>query len=333
MKISRILGTGHYVPEKVVTNDDMAKIVETSDEWIRTRTGIQNRRVVKDDEATSDLAVRAAKNALEAAKLSAKDIDLIVLASITPDTYMPAGAVYVQAKLGTKCPAFDISAACAGWSYGMTVTDGLLRSGAYKKVLFIGAECLTRVTNWNDRTTCVLFGDGAGAVVMTAEDIPDDTPMAKRHGLLATSLGCDGTLANELIIHAGGSRKIASAQTVAENQHTIYMNGRAIFSNAVRLMSESAESVLEQAGLTARDVDWVIPHQANLRIIEAIAKRLDLPMAKVAVNIQDYGNTSSASIPIALDQMVKKGQIKKDTLILMTGLGGGLAWGAVLYRW
>ncbi len=333
MKTSVIIGTGHYVPERIVTNDDMAKIVDTNDEWIRTRTGIERRHYVADDQATSDLAAAAGRNAMAAAGVEATDIDCLILASITPDTYMPAGAVYVQTKLGLSCPSFDVSAACAGFAYGLTVADGLLRSGIYKKILFIGAECLTRVTNFRDRTTCVLFGDGAGAVVLEAQEIPDGTPLSRRRGILSVDLGCDGSLASELIITSGGSKRTASEETVRENAHTIYMNGRAIFSNAVRHMSDSAEAVLLQAGMRASDVDYIIPHQANLRIIEAIAKRLEIPMHKIVVNIQEYGNTSSASIPIALDQMVRKGEIKPGMTVLMTGLGGGLAWGAALVRW
>jgi len=319
------------VPTEVVTNVDLAKLVERSDEWIRTRTGIGERRRLEAGEATSDMAVRAAEQALAAAGVPPQDVDVIMVATITPDLPMPACAVLVQEKLGARCPAFDISAACAGFSYGLTLADSLIRAGTYKRVLFVGAETLSRVTNWQDRTTCILFGDGAGAVLLEAHDTPPGAAPAR--GILATHLGCDGTLAKELMIPAGGSAVPASSATVAGGQHAIFMNGRAIFSNAVRSMSESAEQVLAAAKVGVEDVDFVIPHQANMRIIEAIAKRLAVPMDKVLVNIERFGNTSSASIPIVLDEAVRDGRIRTGDLVLMTGLGGGLAWGAALVRW
>ena len=326
MKRACIVGTGRYVPERVVTNADLAKIVDTSDEWIVTRTGIRERHHV-DDEMTSDLAAGAGKQALEAAGISGADLDLIIVATVTPDTPMPACAVHVQQKLGATCPAFDISAACAGWPYGLAVGSSMIESGFGNNVLVIGAETLSSVTNWNDRTTCILFGDGSGAVVLQGRESDESGP-----GILANHLGSDGSLAKELIIPAGGTAMPSSAQTAEESLHAIQMNGRAIFGNAVREMSASAEKVLELAKMTADDVDFVVPHQANLRIIEGVTKRLGIDPTKVVVNIERYGNTSSASIPIAFDEAVRDGRIKPGMVVLFTGLGGGLAWGATLLR-
>ena len=327
MKRACIVGTGRYVPERVVTNAELAKIVDTSDERIVTRTGIRERRRVG-DEMTSDLAARAAKNALDAAGLSGSDIDLLVVATVTADTPMPACAVHVQQKIGASCPAFDLSAACAGWPFGLSVGTSMIRSGVYNRVLVIGAETLSSITNWNDRTTCILFGDGAGAVILEGKEVDENGP-----GILATHLGTDGSQANELIVPAGGTAMPSSAETVDESLHAIRMNGRTIFGYAVREMSASSEKVLEAAGIKAEEVDLVVPHQANLRIIEGVTKRLGVDPDKVVVNIERFGNTSSASIPIAFDEAVREGRVKPGMVILFAGLGGGLAWGATLLRW
>jgi 3-oxoacyl-[acyl-carrier-protein] synthase III len=333
MILARVAGTGRCVPERVVTNEDLSRIVETSDEWIRTRTGIGQRHLVSEGEATSDLAAEAGRRALASAGIGAGDIDLVLVATVTADMPMPSCAMMVQQKIGARCPAFDVGAACAGFSYGLTVADGLIRSGVYRRVLFVGAEALSCYMDWTDRTTCVLFGDGAGAVVLTGEeqDVTRESPEAR--GILATSLGADGSQWKELNIMGGGSLHPPSAETLAAGLHHMRMNGRAIFSSAVRLMSEACEEVLAAVGMTARDVDLVVPHQANLRIIEAIMRRLDVSPDRVLVNIERYGNTSSASIPIALDEAARGGRLQDGMSVLCTGLGAGLAWGAALIRW
>jgi 3-oxoacyl-[acyl-carrier-protein] synthase-3 len=333
MILTRIAGTGRSIPEKVLTNNDLTRIVDTNDEWIRTRTGIRERRMIADGQVTSDMAAEAAARALEAAGVTGRDLETIIVATVTPDTYMPACAVYVQQKLGESCPAFDVSAACAGFCYGLQVGDALVRSGTHRVVLLIGAEALTRVTDWTDRTTCILFGDGAGAVVLRAEEstVPPQSPKAR--GVLAVHLGADGAHAGELAMLGGGSQHPASAETVAKRFHYINMNGRAVFIQAVRCMSDSSEKVLAQLGMKPAEIDLVIPHQANLRIIEGVARRLEIPMERVLVNIERYGNTSSASIPIALDEAVREERVRPGMNILVTGLGGGLAWGSALIRW
>ncbi|HLU68159.1 MAG TPA: beta-ketoacyl-ACP synthase III, partial [Kofleriaceae bacterium] len=303
------------------------------DEWIRTRTGIRERRLMGEGEATSDMVVEAGRRALEMAGLAPTDLDLIVVATVTPDMPMPSCAAIAQHKLGARCPAFDLSAACAGFIYGLTVVDGLIESGRFGKVLLVGAEGLSRFLDWDDRTTCILFGDGAGAMVLVGEE--QDAPPSSRQarGMLATHIAADGSFAPQLQVPAGGTREPASLETVQGRRHFIRMDGRAVFSQAVRSMSDACLAVLERAGLTTADVDWVLPHQANLRIIDAIVKRLDLDRDRVLVNLDLYGNTSSASIPIGLDQAVRGGRIREGDLILSCGLGAGLVWGAALLRW
>ena len=305
-----VLGAGHYVPEKIVTNKDLEKIVDTSDEWIRTRTGIEERRIANDQENTSDMAFKAAKNALQKANIEAQDIDLILVATVTPDKSFPSVSCILQDKLGaTKAAAMDISAACSGFMYGMITAKQFIESEAYKHVLVIGAEKLSKITDWEDRNTCVLFGDGAGAVVMG--------PVSEEHGILSFELGADGN---------GGKH-------LEEKDNAIVMNGREVFKFAVRQMPESSVQVVEKAGYSKEDVDYLIPHQANIRIMEAARERLGIDVDRMAVNVNKYGNTSAASIPIALSEAVEQGKIDTGDLIVLVGFGGGLTWGAVALKW
>ncbi|MED1442803.1 3-oxoacyl-[acyl-carrier-protein] synthase III [Aeribacillus composti] len=304
-----IIGIGRYIPEKVVTNYDLEKIMDTSDEWIRTRTGIEERRIASDDMKTSDLGARAALEAIEDAKISPEEIDMIIVATATPDQSFPSVACVLQERLGAKrAAALDISAACSGFIYAMATAEQFIQTGAYKKILVVGAEKLSKITDWNDRSTGVLFGDGAGAVVLG--EVSND------RGILSFELGADGS---------GGKH-------LYEKGH-IVMNGREVFKFAVRQMGESSINVLEKAGLTKEDVDFLIPHQANIRIMEAARQRLELPEEKMSKTIHKYGNTSAASIPISLYEEVKAGKIKDGDLIVMVGFGGGLTWGAIALRW
>ncbi|MEM9489921.1 MAG: beta-ketoacyl-ACP synthase III [Myxococcota bacterium] len=330
---TRLISTGSCVPERVVTNEDIARRVDTSDEWIRTRTGIRERRVLSENEATSDIAAEAGRRACEAAGIAPSDIECLVVATTTPDMPMPSCAIMTQAKLGTRGPAFDVAAACAGFTYGTTVVDGLIRGGLYKRVLFIGAEALSKFLDWDDRNTCILFGDGAGAVVAVPHhsEAPDNSPEAR--GILASHLDADGKFWKDLNIAAGGTKQPPSAESVAAKQHYLRMNGRVIFSQAVRNLSDASERALVKAGLSADDVDLVIPHQANLRIIDAVARRMRIPEDKFVINLDRYGNTSAASIPIALDHAVRDGRVKDGMVILHCGLGAGLTWGGVVVRW
>ncbi|WP_067840565.1 beta-ketoacyl-ACP synthase III [Amphibacillus sediminis] len=305
-----IIGVGHYVPKRILTNFDLEKIVDTSDEWIRTRTGIEERHIAADDEDTSDMAYQAAISALEDAELSASELDLILVATITPDHPFPSVACQLQAKLGaTKAAAMDISAACAGFMYGMVTAKQFIDSGVYRHVLVIGAEKLSKITDWEDRNTCVLFGDGAGAAVLS--------PVQEDRGILSFELGADGT---------GG-------HALYQEDDKIRMNGREVFKFAVRQMPESAVHVVEQAGLDKEDVNYLIPHQANVRIMEAARNRLGISEEKMAYSINKYGNTSAASIPIALSEDVKQGKINDGDLVVLVGFGGGLTWGAIALRW
>lgn len=319
-----IMGTGSYVPERILTNDDLAKIVDTNDEWITTRTGIRERRIAADDEATSDLAFKAAEKAIIDAGIDKNEIELIIVATMTQDHLTPSTAALVQDKLGIKAAAFDVSAACTGFIYGFTVGYSFIKAGIYKKVLVIGAETMSRVTDWEDRGTCILFGDGAGAVVLGE---------VETGGFLASHLAADGSGACELIVPAGGSRKAATAETIENREVYLKMNGREVFKFAVKAFPESVENVLTQQNLTADDIDIFIPHQANVRIIEAIAKRFKQPLDKFFVNLHKYGNTSGASIPIALDEASKEGRFKKGDKIVATGFGGGLTYGSILFEW
>jgi len=331
---SRILATGSHLPAQVVTNDDIAaRGVDTSDEWIRSRTGIRERRVLEEGRATSDMAVEAARHACEAAKLDPGELDALIVATTTADMPMPSCAIMTQHKLGATCVSFDIGAACAGFSHGLVVADSMIRSGDYQRILFIGAEALSRYLDWSDRSTCILFGDGAGAVILGAEQSPLPATDKRARGVLATQLGSDGTLWQDLNILGGGSKHGTSARTIADNLHVLRMNGRVIFAQAVRNLSESCEAVMRKAELTADDIDLVIPHQANLRIIDAVARRLEVPRDRFIVNIEQYGNTSAASIPIALDETLRAGRVEPGSTVLMCGLGAGLTWGAAVARW
>lgn len=322
-----INGTGSYAPAKVMTNNDFSKTLETSDEWIRTRTGIQERRFASDDEQSSDLAVEASRRALDDAEIDVDQIDLVIVATMTPDMPFPSTACLVQTKLGIKdAICFDIQAACSGFVYVLEVGFSLLQSGRYRNALVIGAEKLSSILDWDDRTTCVLFGDGAGAAVLSTSDTP-------KTGLLDFNLGADGANSSVLHMPGGGCAVPASLNSINEKQHFLKMRGREVFKLAVRVMEQSAVDILKKNGVNAKDIDCVIPHQANLRIIESLSNRLELPMDKFFLNLEKYGNTSAASIPIALDEAYRKGKIKPGSLILMLAFGAGLTWGASLVRW
>ena len=323
-----ILGTGSYAPARVMTNDDLSKIVDTSDEWIFTRTGIRQRRIAADDEATSDLATHAARAALADAGLAATDIDLIIVATITPDMPMPACATLVQAKLGTKAHAasFDINAACSGFLYALDTAWAMLASGRYKHALVIGAEKLSNALDWKDRTTCVLFGDAAGAVVLG----PSRGDGAR---LIGAKLYCEGGMEDLLSIPGGGSARPITPESVNNGDRFIKMKGREVFKVAVREMEDAVEEILEQHALHADQIACVIPHQANHRIIEAIAKSLQLPLDRFFINVDRYGNTSAASIPLALDEARKAGRITRGDTTLLVAFGAGLTYGSALVRW
>lgn len=320
-----IIGTGSYVPEKVLANEDLEKMMDTSDEWITTRTGIKERRIAQKDEATSDISYQAALNALKDAKIDAKDLDLIIVASVTPDMLFPATACLIQDRLGaTHAGAFDLEAGCSGFVYGLSVGWQFVATGMYDNVLVIGGETLSKIVNWDDRNTAVLFGDGAGAAVLAPVDEP---------GFLSCELGSKGDGGELLKMEAGGSRSPATEETVRSKKHTIYMAGNEVYKFAVRTMGDASLRVLEKAGLTKGDVDYLIPHQANIRIIDSARKRLGLPKDKVIVNLDKYGNTSSASVGIALDEAVKSGKIKKGNNIVLVAFGAGLTWAAMVLKW
>ncbi len=323
MKVG-ILGTGSYVPEKVLTNDDLSKIVETNDEWIRTRSGIRERRIASEEEATSDLAYRAAERAIEDAGINKNEIELVIVATMSPDHITPSTAAIVQDKLGISCGAFDVGAACTGFIYAYTVGCSFVKSGIYKKVLVVGAETMSRIIDWQDRATCVLFGDGAGAVVLGE---------VETGGFEAAHLVADGSGACDIIIPAGGSRKPADKEAIKNRDVYFKMKGSDVFKFAVRAFPETVENVMGQKGITADDVDLFIPHQANIRIIESIAKRFKQPVEKFYVNLDKYGNTSGASIPLALDEANKEGRLRKGDKIIAVGFGGGLTYGSVLFEW
>jgi 3-oxoacyl-[acyl-carrier-protein] synthase-3 len=329
MQRSRIVGTGTYLPSRVVTNDELrTKMgIDTTDEWIRERTGIASRRIAAEGEATSDMATAASRQALEMAGIRPNDLDLIVCATVTPDMPFPAAACFVQAKLGaTRAAAFDVSAACAGSLFALSIADTYIRTGAAKNVLVIGAELLTRVSDWKDRATCVLFGDAAGAMVLVPET-------REGHGILSTHLHTDGTQTGILNIPGGGSARPFSPEVYEKRDQLIKMNGREVYKTAVRALEMVSREALERNGYRARDVDLVIAHQANLRILEHVMKKLELPLEKCVVNIDQVGNTSSASVPLTLDQANRKGNIKDGDLVLMMAIGGGMAWGSALLRW
>lgn len=322
-----IAGTGSYLPEKILTNEELSTIVDTSDEWIVSRTGIKARHVAAEGEFTSHLASKAAVKALEQAGMEASEVELIIIATITPDTLTPATACYVQQQIGaTSAVAFDISAACSGFLYAMKLSKHLIESGAFANALIIGAEKLSAFVNWEDRTTCVLFGDGAGAAVLRAS----------REGegrILATDIGTDGAQTHLLNIPGGGSACPITISNAGDRLATLAMLGKEVFKHAVTRMKNSANTVIERAGLKAEDIALVIPHQANLRIIDAIASRLDVPNDRVFVNLHKYGNTSAAAIAIALDEANREGKIKRGDNIVMVAFGAGLTWAAAAIEW
>ena len=317
-----VRGVGHYLPERVVPNAELESLVETTDEWIRTRSGIERRHFAAEGQTTSDLATRAAEAALADAGLRADDIDAIVLATSTADLTFPAAATMVQAKLGmTRGFAFDVQAVCAGFVFAMSNANAMILSGQARRVLVIGAETFSRLMDWSDRTTCVLFGDGAGAVVLEAQE---GTGTTADRGILSTDLNSDGRHRDILYVDGGTSTGTTGY---------LRMQGKEVFRHAVEKLAETAHAALDKAGLASGDVDWIVPHQANIRIIEGTAKRMQVPMDRVVVTVQDHGNTSAASIPLALSVGKQRGQIKQGDLVVTEAIGGGLAWGSVVLRW
>ena len=319
---SEIIGYGHYLPPKVLTNEDLSKIVETSDEWITERTGIKSRHIVQ-EELTSDISIAAGKKALEKAGMSAQEIDFVILATITPDNTTPSTATKVSAALGMRygVPAMDISAACSGFVYALTVADNMIRLGQIKTALVIGAESLSKITDWTDRNTCVLFGDGAGAVVLRAKEgqgTLEDT------GILQTKLYADGTQYDALLTKGG----VSTTQTAG----FIWMDGKEVFKTAIGCLSQGAEEVVAEAGIKISDIDWLVPHQANTRIIDGVGKKLELPEEKVIITVDHHGNTSAASIPLALSESMESGKVKKGDLVVLSAMGAGFTWGGVLVR-
>jgi 3-oxoacyl-[acyl-carrier-protein] synthase III len=326
----KIAGTGSYVPERILSNADLEKIVDTTDEWIVSRTGIRERRIAAEGQATSHLAAEAAKRALEQANIDPTTVDLIIVATISPDTYFPATACYVQSILGAKgAVAFDISAACSGFLYAMQLARHFINSGNRKTAVIVGAEKLSGMVNWKDRNTCVLFGDGAGAAVLVKKEESDTA----ESGVLSTVLGTDGTLTDILSVPGGGSALPITPENADQALNTIHMQGREVYKHAVTRMCESCEIAIERAGLKPEDIAMVIPHQANLRIIEGILTRLKLPMERAFLNLEKYGNTSAAAIAIALDEANRTGAIKKGDAVLLVVFGAGLTWAASVLRW
>lgn len=324
---SLVAGTGSYAPPKVVTNAELEKLVDTTDQWIQERTGIKERHIAGPEQATSDLALEAAKKALEMAGLAAADVEAIVVGTITPDYPFPSAAAVLQGKLGNKKAfAFDVSAACAGSLYALAVADRFVASGAVKNALVVGVDALSRITNWKDRNTCILFGDGAGAMVLKATDHPT-------RGLATIKLHTDGSLVPILLQPGGGSKDPITAEMVAGERHFVSMNGREVYKVAVRSLVDSCNEVLAAEGLTNKDVTYVIAHQANKRILDATLERLEIPASKCWMNLEKYGNTSAASVPMTLDEANRAGWFKPGDVILMMAIGGGMAWGASILRW
>lgn len=321
-----ILGTGFYVPEKIMTNADLEKIVETSDEWIVERTGIKERRIAEDNQPMSDLAIRAAENALADAGVAAEELDLIIVATLTSDRIIPSTACMIQNRLGAKqAAAFDLSAACSGFAYAASVAAQFIETGAYKKALVIGAETLSKYINWEDRNTCVLFGDGAGAAVLgQVED---------GYGILSFDLGSDGSGGDAIQIPSSGSLMPVSKESIDQRLNLIHMNGRDVFKFAVKAMGRTVKNSLAKIDMPQEQIDWLVPHQANIRIIESAAKRLSMPMDKVIVNIHKYGNMSAACIPIALAEAAAAKRFKKGDIIALSGFGAGLTWASCIIRW
>lgn len=326
MLTGRITGTGSYLPEKVLTNADLEKMVDTDDDWIVTRTGIRQRHIAADDEATSDLAFYAATEALDAAGVAAEEIDLIIVATTTPDYPFPSTAALLQARLGAvKAAAFDVQAVCTGFVYALATADQFIRSGMYRKILVVGAEVLSRLLDWNDRTTCILFGDGAGAVVLEADE--------SERGIVSSHLHSDGSQYDLLYVPGGGSKEPLSRELLDSGRQYIRMKGNEVFRVAVTALESTVLEALEANNLKAEDIDLLVPHQANLRIINATGKKLGLSADKVMITVDRHGNTSSASIPLALCQAVKENRVKDGSLVLLEAFGGGFTWGSILLRW
>ncbi len=327
LRVANITGTGSYLPEKRITNADLEKMVDTNDEWIRQRTGITERRMAAPDQATSDLAYEAAKRAIEDAGLQPTDIDQIIVATVTSDTVFPATACRLQDRLGCRqVPAFDIAAGCSGYIYGMAIARTAIMAGTANHVLVVGAECLTRFTDYTDRGTCILFGDGAGATVISR--VENDGS-----GIIDTHFAADGSGADLMILPGGGSRRPPSPEMLAEKLNYITLNGRAVYKNAVSKIVMLVNESLERCQLTRDDINLIIPHQMNARIIESAAKHLDIPLERIYINIDRYGNTSAATIPIAIDEAVKEGRVKKGDLVALAAFGGGMTWASALIRW
>jgi 3-oxoacyl-[acyl-carrier-protein] synthase III len=325
---ARIAGTGAALPDKRVTNADLESMVDTSDSWIVERTGIRERRILEPERATSDLASAAGLRACEMAGVAPADLDCIIVGTVTPDMPFPSCATSVQRKMGAPAgiPAFDLSAACAGFLYGLTVADGFVARGLYRRILVVGVEVLSRIIDWTDRNTCVLFGDGAGAVVVTAESVG-------QRGILSSHIHADGTYSDMLCIPAGGTREALTPAALEARRHLVKMNGREVYRHAVKNIAAACKQALEANGLGPDDVNVVVAHQANIRIIEAVAERVGIPMDRFHLNLERYGNTSSASVPIALDEAVRAGRVHSGDIILMCAFGGGFAWGSTVMRW
>ncbi|MCK4694172.1 MAG: ketoacyl-ACP synthase III [Candidatus Cloacimonetes bacterium] len=321
-----IIGTGFYVPEKILTNLDLEKKLDTTDEWIKTRTGIKERRIADDKEATSDLAAKAGEKALKDANINPKEIDLLIVATHFPDHYIPSTACITQHKLGLEnAVCFDLSAACSGSIYSLFVAESLMKNSNYNTAMIIGTEIFSRTVDWEDRNTCVLFGDGAGAILIKKGQ--------KGKNIISFNFGSDGSGADLLKIPAGGSRLTVTNKTIKQRQHFIKMEGRKVYKFAKKMMVDSVIKALDKVELAREDIDLLIPHQANLRILEAVAKKLHLPLEKIMINLEKYGNTSAASIPIALDEAISQGKIKKGDIVVLTAFGAGLTWGAIVIRW
>ena len=326
MKYTYIAGTGSYVPDEIISNFALEKMIDTSDEWIRTRTGIVERHIARKDEATSDLAVKAAQSALKDAGLEANDLDLIITATVTPDMLFPSAGCMVQKKIcAQKAAAFDISAACSGFLYALEVGDQLIKSGQYQNILILGADTLSKITDWTDRNTCILFGDGAGAVILRARE--------EEQGVLCSHLYSDGAMSEMLQVPAGGSLRPSSQETVQNRLHYITMKGNEIFKTAIKAMTEAIEQAAASGGIPIDNIDFFIFHQANTRIINAVAQRLSIPENKIPLTIQKYGNTSTASMPITLDELNKAGKVHQGDVICFAAFGGGLTWASSLVRW
>ncbi|NIK68790.1 3-oxoacyl-[acyl-carrier-protein] synthase-3 [Paenibacillus sp. BK720] len=321
-----IIGTGKYVPDRILSNKELEQMVETNDEWIVTRTGIRERRLAAAEQATSDLAYQASLKAIEAAGITIEDLDLIIVSTITPDTFFPSTACLLQEKLGAKkAAAFDLSAACSGFIYGLATASNMIATGMYKHVLVVGAETLSRITDYTDRNTCILFGDGAGAVVLGQVE--------EGRGFKSFELGADGGGGELLKVSGGGSRMPSTAESVASKQHYIHMAGNEVFKFAVRIMGNAAEEALRKAGMSKEDINLLVPHQANVRIIQSALNRLDLSEQKCMINLDKYGNMSAASIPVALAEAVEQGKVNDGDCLVFVGFGGGLTWGASVLIW